>query len=315
MAIPTIEASPVAHGRTAYLDFRPMLLAHPADWIGEGEVLWAQRHILAATRFAETLRQGERWICVRRPGLTVFGVAAMAARLSDTRTHEITRDGGTERPRRPLFAFVGFATRDPLGQPDAVLPRDLALYRGVYEELFGPRWLEERIGTAWERATPTSPRPIALEPAGADPAVAQPAPAQIGIYPTAFGDAVWRLACAGPPPVAVALNMPAILHARGSPFDICTVPDAAAPTKLDRPASADAPPGRPVVPPDAQPPHSAARADSLFRAPGDADFPSAAPEHKKKVRPGRREALLVGLAAGAVAIGFAAWRIVTSSRR
>lgn len=155
------EWAPVVHGRTAYLDFRPALLAHPEDF-GKETVRWLHSDaILGSTRFAESLREhGPRWVLAYKDGKVICGVAAMNSWFSDDLTHEIAEAGGKATPRRPLFSFVGFAKQHTPGEPLHLPPMDQALYRKIFDEQVRPRFYERRNGTKWEIATKTKPQPI-----------------------------------------------------------------------------------------------------------------------------------------------------------
>jgi len=130
--------APIVYGRTYEVDFR--LLALPQDF-QQAEQDWIMAHIQVMTRSAEDLQQKPRWAVFKSDRLCVVGIVCRVIDLiGDTliEGQDLTRD----QKKRPLYTFVGYATRT--NQESIQLPaytnKDLRLFRYPYEKYVIVNW-------------------------------------------------------------------------------------------------------------------------------------------------------------------------------
>jgi hypothetical protein len=128
---------PIVHGRTAFVDFRSNLIVVPKI-LSDPELEWAKRHILATTRAPDRLPGNPRWSVFQTPELVVVGVTCMAAEVSHEMTNEIVVVDGRDVERRPLYVFLGYASRR---HESGLPPRDLHLFGDLYR-FVKARWRE-----------------------------------------------------------------------------------------------------------------------------------------------------------------------------
>ncbi|MEA5554029.1 hypothetical protein VB713_24115 [Anabaena cylindrica UHCC 0172] len=128
----------IVYGRTYEIDFRFLALPHDFE---RAEQDWAMAHIQVMTRSPEDLPGKPRWAVFKNNRLCVIGVACSVINLIDQvkgNEEDLTRD----QRGRPLFVFVGYATR--LDQEQIELPaylnQDLSLFRYPYEEYVSANW-------------------------------------------------------------------------------------------------------------------------------------------------------------------------------
>ncbi len=250
----TIDAFPIAFGRTAFADFRPQFFARPKTW-DNADVSWALGYIHSATVASEAMRQQcgdvnsggsetSRWILFGNENHVVFGIVCMADILSPTMTHELRRGGTGESKGRRLFAFIGFVTEQRLSPLESsVFPylNSMELYRTTYNQLFSARWREEMVGSAWHQATETERQLIALEAAQADQAEFSLSrdKSTVRILPSYLNNDVWSKACRTTG-ASVIINFPSTILSAKSLFNNLTVLGISAPTTLERVSSAPA---------------------------------------------------------------------------
>lgn len=187
-----MSMSPVVHSATAYLDFRPRLLARP-DWFDDGLAKALLGAIRSAKGFPEGLRERERWLYYADDQIVVYGVIAMGRYFSGEMSHELVRQGDREVARRENDAFVGLAIQRPrqLAAPFTPL-RDSNLLRDLYAETLGPRWREKR-SPDWEKPTETTAREVVVGAAPGAPGAASPRDVQVVEFlPYSNDDAAWR---------------------------------------------------------------------------------------------------------------------------
>lgn len=213
-----IEWAPIIHGRTAFIDFRPNLLAAPGYFRLE-DARWAKRFILGTTAQSQHLEKGPRWAMFGNDAFLVVGMAVRAAELSRTYNTELKIADGREVPNRPLFCFVGFVARRP--ERPVLPPFKIADFARVYEEIVARRWRQQRNDPAWEDYTGTRSAPYACEVIAAEPAL-EIDPAAVAIYPTSDDDRLWRVAAATRGATSVCLGVPDRSMARETPFDAVT---------------------------------------------------------------------------------------------
>jgi hypothetical protein len=198
---------PIVHGRTAFVDFRSNLIVVPKIF-NDTELEWAKKHILATTRAPEQLPGNPRWSVFQTPALVVVGVTCMASEVSPDMTREIVVVGGREVERRPLYVFLGYASRRTvLGLP----PRDLKLFGDLYQ-FVKDRWREQWYESRTKHVS-TDPRELPELCAGSL-ATLNDDDDLLSVLPSSQADELWASAanfpraslCIGLPNSAAALE-------------------------------------------------------------------------------------------------------------
>lgn len=149
--------APIVHGRTYRVDFRPHLLVVP-DWFCDTDIAFVRNYIRTSTRSAEQLPNRPRWLFLRTDRFQLAGTTCMASFVSSDMTHD-RPDPGSGGTGRPLYVFLGWATRDLAADPP---PMNIDYYKELYQFVRN-RWnnappddVTDIVGTMVERFPPLS---------------------------------------------------------------------------------------------------------------------------------------------------------------
>ena len=118
-------------------------------------------HIQVMTRTPEGLPNSPRWAVFKHDRLCVVGVACMVRELDVQRTvsgEDLTQD----RTGRPLYNFVGYATRLEHEEVEipAFLNRELSLFSPPYQQYVSANWQAKSYEDRSRMAVPTEYQPL-----------------------------------------------------------------------------------------------------------------------------------------------------------
>ena len=144
-----INAAPLIHARTAYVDFRSAMLFVPQDW-EDSKVKWARSFITASTRYFELAGTNGRRLVFSDGIHIVTGISICISDLyklcGDTTTEYAYVDG-----KRTNYAFIGLVIRNEDLKSAFDIP--LSVFLSVYQKYIAMRWNERQSNQgnqAWE---------------------------------------------------------------------------------------------------------------------------------------------------------------------
>ncbi len=223
MTNPHAGWAPVVHGRTYRVDFRPHLLVVP-DWFTDDDIAVVREFARVSTRSAENLTDGPRWLMVRTARFQVAGVTCMAAAVSTDMTYD-RPDPGSGGTGRPLYVFLGWATRDLAADPP---PMDVEFYKQLYQ-FVRKRWdnappdeAADAVGPLVERFPPV-PRVSEIERLTRDPDKLGSENPILSVWPDSLRETLWMAAARHTGPVSLCLGMARSRDAEDSPLGNITV--------------------------------------------------------------------------------------------
>ena len=127
--VPKQEWAAIVYGRSYHLDFR--FIAVPQDFTSQ-EINWASTYILATTRKARKLPSHPRWSLFKNDSHCIVGVTCMVRDLIGKLGENLIEVMSKDNRGRPLYVFVGYATK--LNKVKYLL--NLPTYTGEYLESF-----------------------------------------------------------------------------------------------------------------------------------------------------------------------------------
>jgi hypothetical protein len=148
----------IIYGRTYEVDFRFLALPHDFD---QAERDWTMTHIQVMTRSPEGLPNSPRWAVFKNARLCVVGIACMVRELLD-RLPESGEDLTRDRTGRPLYTFVGYATRleNEGVEIPAFLNGELSLFSPPYQQYVSANWWAKPYEDRSRMAVPTEYQPL-----------------------------------------------------------------------------------------------------------------------------------------------------------
>jgi hypothetical protein len=226
--------APVVHARTYRVDFRPHLLVVP-DWFTDDDITAVREYIRASTRSAERLPDAPRWLLMKTGRFQVAGVTCMAGSVSADMTHD-RPDPGSGGSGRPLYVFLGWATRDLAADPP---PMDLDVYKQLYQFVRN-RWdnappddAADTVGPLVERFPnlPHDPKIAQLTP---DPEAHSSYNHALSVWPDSRRATLWASIARHRGPVSLCIGMARSRDAEESPLGNITVAGSDESVTLDR---------------------------------------------------------------------------------
>ncbi|MBW4596217.1 MAG: hypothetical protein KME46_25765 [Brasilonema angustatum HA4187-MV1] len=129
--------APIIYGRTYAVDFRFLVIPHNFD---DQLKNWLWEYIKVTTRAAENLPENPRWIFIRSKKRCVVGVTCMVRDLIGSQADNTLEDLTRDKVGRPLYAFVGYVSQDPM--ITTVPAMNLELFVEPYKQFVPQKWQE-----------------------------------------------------------------------------------------------------------------------------------------------------------------------------
>jgi hypothetical protein len=122
------QFAPLVFSRTKEVDFRFLVI--PEDF-SEGDMEWAQKHILATLLNSVELSENPRWSLFNNSQHYVIGLSCRANLLSERNV--------ADKFNRGLYLFVGYVTKNP-----EFIPMQVDIFKSLYEFVH-QKWEDDSI--------------------------------------------------------------------------------------------------------------------------------------------------------------------------
>jgi len=206
-----IECAPIVYSRTYEVDFRFIVVPEDFQQDSQSDFQlrnrdWLENHIHSTTLLVERLPDCPRWSIFKNTRHCIVGLTCMATEISEDKTRD--------RESRPLYLFLGYVFRSPVGfQP---IPMDLEHFKKLYRYV-SENWEEKLYGTTGRVPILEKYQEIPSTKSSQNAAISLDATIKLNLEPNKiriwtdseeFRQKLWLAACAAQQPVSLCLGLP-----------------------------------------------------------------------------------------------------------